>query len=325
MRYLLTIGFLLSSACSLLAQELAADCIVAADDYSACDTCEMCESCCTSERGKLLGFIAPTSLCHSDYISPMTNPVFFEDPRTLSEIRFIAAHHQVPGTAPLAGGRINLVAAQIRAALTDRLSIVAAKDGYFWMSNDLPFAANDGWADIAAGLKYNLWIADNYDAILSGGLSYELPVGSTQTLQGNGDGEFNLYGSYGMRVGDRSHFLTAAGFRLPVDSSAESQMFYWSGHLDRQICGSNFYVFGEANWYHYMSSGTAIPGLPVGGLDLFNFGAGDVAGNDIVTCALGAKYKPTLWQEIGFAAEAPVTSREDVLDFRLTADWIIRY
>jgi len=101
------------------------------------------EFCC--EKGKLLGFIAPTSLCHADFISPMTNPVYFEDPRTLTEVRTIFAQHAVPNRAPLTGGNVQLLAAQVRVALTDRLSIIATKDGFFWFSDNLPFAPNDGW------------------------------------------------------------------------------------------------------------------------------------------------------------------------------------
>ena len=66
-----------------------------------------------------------------------------------------------------------------------------------------------------------------------------------------------------------------------------------------------------------------IPGVEGG--DLFNFGSTGVAGNDIVTGAIGAKAKPRPWTEVGIAWEFPLTDRRDVLDNRLTADWIIRY
>lgn len=73
----------------------------------------------------------------------MTNPVFFEDPRTLTEARLIFLNHKVPGAA--AGGNVKLVACQLRAALTYRLSIIATKDGFIMSSNPL---IDDGWADI---------------------------------------------------------------------------------------------------------------------------------------------------------------------------------
>ena len=88
-----------------------------------CDTCS--DGCCDACKGKLLGFIAPTDTSFSTFISPMTNPVFFEDPRTLTEARIIFVHHTVPNRAPLTGGHVNLIAAQLRAALTDRLSVIS--------------------------------------------------------------------------------------------------------------------------------------------------------------------------------------------------------
>ena len=188
------------------------------------NTCaSACDECCSE---KFLGFVAPTSTCHADYISPMTNPVFFEDPRTLSEIRVIFVHHGIPVRAPFNGGSIQLLAAQVRAALTDRLSIIATKDGYFWMPDNLPIPANDGWADVSAGLKYNLYVGDCYNSIVSAGATYELPVGSQRTLQGNGDGEFNIFLTGGARVGESGHVLSAAGIRLPVDGTQETQMAY---------------------------------------------------------------------------------------------------
>jgi hypothetical protein len=46
--------------------------------------------------------------CFDDCISPITNPVFFEDPRTLTEARLIYLNHNVPGA--LGGGKVQLSA-----------------------------------------------------------------------------------------------------------------------------------------------------------------------------------------------------------------------
>ncbi len=55
-----------------------------APQYNPC--CE-CNSCCNSwSLGDLL---LPSDECYKDFISPMTNPVFFEDPRMLTEARLI--------------------------------------------------------------------------------------------------------------------------------------------------------------------------------------------------------------------------------------------
>ena len=59
-----------------------------------CNSCDCCGSCCG--RGPLLGFIQPTDTCWANFISPMTNPVYFEDPRTLTEARLIFINHKLP-------------------------------------------------------------------------------------------------------------------------------------------------------------------------------------------------------------------------------------
>src|SRR5262249_23741305 len=87
-------------------------------------SCRAYGCCCSSER--LLGLFYPTDCRFNDFISPMTNPVYFEDPRNLTEARLIFLNHQIPG-AVLGGGDVQLLALQIRAALTERLSLIATK------------------------------------------------------------------------------------------------------------------------------------------------------------------------------------------------------
>lgn len=266
----------------------------------------------------LLGFIKPSDHCYDDFISPMTNPTHFEDPRTLTEARFIYLRHKVPQTA--LGGEINVFALQLRAAVTDRMSIIVTKDGFITSTNPL---IDDGWADLATGLKYNLLSDPEGQGMLSAGFTYELTNGSQRTLQGNGDGVFNFFVSGAQKLNDCAHYIGSFGYRAPLDTAAETSMLFWSHHVDRKI-SSRFYLVGEANWYHWVGSGTGgVPGLEGG--DLFNLGSTNVTGNDILTTAVGAKFKPSGHQEIGVAWEFPVTERRDVLDNRLTFDWIIRY
>lgn len=249
----------------------------------------------------------------------MTNPVFFEDPRTLTEARAIYLHHRVPTAA--GGGEIDLIAVQLRAALTERLSIVASKDGYATSSNAL---IDDGWADVAAGLKYNLIADRRAQRLLSAGFHYEMPVGTPRTLQGNGNGEFHFYLTGGMEFLDYGHWLSATGFRIPSDPGDESRMWYWSNHWDYEVA-DGWYLLSELNWFTWIGAG-ANPGLNgVEGGDLFNFGSTGVAGNDIVTNAVGVKFKRNRNRELGIAFEYPLTERKDVLENRLTVDLIVRY
>ncbi len=281
-----------------------------------------CSGCCQCYGGcddRLLGVFAPSDRCFTEFISPITNPVYFENPRTLTEARLLFLHHRIPLTA--LGGKADVLALQVRAALTDRLSVIATKDGFISSSNPV---VEDGWADINAGLKYNLWSNPSLQRLLSVGVTYELPVGSTRTLQGNGDGLFDLFVTGGMRIGNW-HVISASGLLLPVDRSAESSLWFWSNHLSRPIGQTNWHVLAELNWFHWLSSGNNGFPLPVEGLDLFNFGANGVAGNDIVTGAFGFRYKPSDRLELGMAWEAPLTERRDIIDNRLTVDCILRY
>jgi hypothetical protein len=261
---------------------------------------------------------APTDAAFNDFISPMTNPVFFEDPRTLSELRFIFIQNKVPIAA--LGGDFQLMAVQVRAALNDRASIIVTKAGYFTSSNPL---VRDGWSDVNIGLKYNFLADVENQRLLTGGITYELPVGSTRTIQGNGDGTINLFATYGEQVGYHGHWLSSMGVILPADGDEESSWWYWSNHLDYHM-GRGIYALGELNWYDWFNSGTGgIPGVE--GLDLFNFGSSAVVGNDIITGAFGFKYKPYDDMELGIAWEAPLSGRRDIIDNRLTVDAILRF
>ena len=265
------------------------------------------------------GLIKHSDNCFNDFISPMTNPVFFEDPRTLSEVRFIFLNHDLPGA--LGGNSVQVYAMQVRAALTERLSLIATKDGFIYTQSPI---LDSGYADIAAGLKYNLYRDVCRGRLLSAGFTYEIPSGSNKSLQGNGNGELNLFVSGGTRIGDKSHWLMTSGMREPMDTSLENRVVYFSNHLDRQLGDRPLYAFTELNWYNYQSSGTGFP-LAIEGGDLFNLGSPGITGNDLVTHAVGFKAKPRSNMEVGLAWEYSLTKRDGLMDDRLTADWIIRY
>ncbi len=285
----------------------------------ACDAAGACDSKCGEKSGLLgFGFIKPSDRCFNDFISPMTNPVFFEDPRTLTEARFIFINHELP--AALGGNSVQVYALQMRAALTDRLSIIATKDGLIYTQSPV---LDSGYADLSAGLKYNLYRDVERGRLLSSGFTYEIPMGSNRSLQGNGNGEFHFFVTGATRLGEKSHWISASGLREPADTNLENRVWYWSNHLDRQIGNRPLYAFTELNWYNYLSSGTAFG--PVEGGDLFNLGASGVTGNDLVTQAIGFKAKPKRNIEAGIAYEFPFTARKGLLENRLTADLIFRY
>ncbi len=292
-------------------------CSSCCDDCCCGDACDCGSACCGSDR--LFGLFARSDHSFDRFISPMTNPVFFEDPRTLTEARMVFLQHNVPGAA--GGGDVRLVAMQLRAALTDRLSIVAAKDGFIMSTNPL---INDGWADFDVGLKYNFYADPQSQRLLSGGFAYELPVGTPRALQGSGDGELHFYLSGGAQLGEHSHWISSSGFRAALDEDTDSDLWYWSNHFDYEF-HDRWYFLTELNWFNWTRAG-ANPALNgVEGGDLFNIGSTGVAGNDIVTNAVGLKFKRNRHREFGVAFEYPLTDRRDVLETRITADWIFRY
>ena len=295
------------------------DCCGCCDDCCGCgDGCCDCGSGCC--RGRLFGLFAPSQAGFDDFISPITNPVFFEDPRTLTEARFFYLRHEVP--TAVGGGLVQLWALQLRAALTERLSIVAAKDGFATSSHPI---IDDGWADLSVGLKYNLLVDRAAQRILSTGFAYELPTGEASLAQGNGDGEFQIYLTGGTQLFDFMHWISASGFRLPTDPGDGSRMWYWSNHWDAQLT-KKWYVLSELNWYNWIGAGDDNLGLTgIEGLDLFNFGSAGVAGNDIVTNGYGVKCKPSRNCEIGLVYEFPLTDRRDIIENRMTFDVILRY
>jgi len=108
---------------------------------------ESCGESCGADCGALFGnlncdclsgltsVIKKSDHCFDDFISTMTNPVFFEDPRTLTEARVIFVNHNLPGA--LGGSSAQLYAVQLRFAINEDVSIIATKDGYMVSDNPL--------------------------------------------------------------------------------------------------------------------------------------------------------------------------------------------
>lgn len=277
------------------------------------------------------GLIKPTDHRYDDFISPMINFVYFEDPRQVSEIRPIFVNHWVPrnigtGGAVSTGGTVQLYALQIRARLTDRLSLIAVKDGFIvdHTNGVLDGVLDDGWADVTAGLKYSLISDPKSGGLLSAGFTYEMPIGSQKALQDIGDGEFHFFLTGGQRFlnGD-AHLLSSIGYRVPVDSGSQTTAIHWSNHLDYRITKKT-YVFTEIAWWHFTDdAGAGLPGIA--GQDLFNLTATGVKGENLVTQSVGVKLKPNPKTEIGLAYEFPLSDFQDIISSRLMVDLIYRF
>jgi len=261
------------------------------------------------------------------FIGPISNPILAKDPRSLTEARLLFLSNWIPGENPLGSGDFQVYAMQLRLALTDRLTLIADKDGYaFGRFRGLPPGQQDrdGFLNLAAGLKYTFVRDVENQFLLAGGLMYEIPMGSRQVFQDHGDGLFTFFLSGGKECFESVHVLWNSGYVQAVDETKNSNFFYTQLHLDKQF--GWFYPLVEVNYFYFTSGGDR--GIPpaVGEVDgLINLGTTGVANNSLVTLAVGGKIKPGPHLELGCAWEFPLTNRKDFLDDRLLVDLILRY
>ncbi len=287
------------------------------------ETCSSKNGCNSRTCGVLFPSIQHSEPCFNDFVSPVSNPVYFEDPRTLSEVRLLFINHELP--TALGGNSVQSYMAQARVALSRRLSLIVTKNGFVY--SQAPFL-EPGFANVNAGLKYNLLRDPRAGYIVSSGLTYEIPLGSQRSLQGLGDGEFNFFLTGGTRLfaSPNAHFISTGGMRQPLDQSSSSRIAYWSNHIDFRLpTRLPIYVLTEVNWWHYVNEGAGggLLSLPEGG-DLYNLGT-VTPGSDLVTQAVGTRTKLRRNIEAGSAFEFPLGPNEAAFKERVTMDLIIRY
>lgn len=281
-----------------------------------CD-CDCLAGCCDS--GRWLGLL-PSDHCFDDFISPLSNPFYFEDPRALTEVRSIFIEQSLPPT--IGSGDFQLYALQLRGRLTENVSVIAPRLSY-WQVNQSGGGAPVGFMSAPVGLKFNLVTDVDRGFLLSGGATYFIP-GSTGSLTGFGDGDLHVFLTGGKRFLGNAHWLSGSGFRIPFNRNWGTQMWYWSNQWDYQLPNNIYPLFG-LNWYHWLNSSGVDFTNDIAGLDIINLPAGNVAGLDVVTGAVGLKWKPTGNFELGGGYEFPVTQNGDILRNRAYLDLIVRY
>ncbi len=262
--------------------------------------------------------------CFPRFIGPISNPILSKDPRSTTEARFLTINNIIDPNHPFGGGNFQVLGLEFRVALTERLTLLADKDGYAIFH---PGTADhtEGWLNINAGLRYLLIRDVENQFLLSAGFTYEPRTGESAVFQGQGDGVMSVFTTAGKEFGETTHFLGTLGYQFPFDDDVNSSFFYTSLHLDRQLLGW-LYPLLELNWFHYTSGGDR--GLPPAlgeGDGLINLGTSGVAGNDLVTLAVGLKAMLNRHLETGAAWEVPLSNRKDLIDNRLTFEIILRY
>ena len=254
-------------------------------------------------------------------ISPVVNPLFFESPLIQSEVRPLFVYHKIDDD--FIGGFARVYAVQLRYAVTERLAIIATKDGYIQLRPGVAALRDDGWADIGAGIKYAVIDDRESNFILTPGIKFELPSGNQGVFQGNGSGEFNVFVSSMKGWGD-FHLTGSAGGRIPVDFDKETASLHYSLQADYYVCRW-FIPFVAANGFTVVSEGKgpAFGGLE--GYDLINFGASDASGYTAVTVGAGFRSRLLDNLDVGIGAEIAVANPKGLFDHRITADLILRF
>ncbi len=273
---------------------------------------------------------------------PMTNPTLFDLALPTTNIHPLFLQHRLPshvnttsGNLAL-GGDVQLYALQFEIAMSERLSVVATKDGYVDMNPNATFSKQEGFANLGAGLKYAFLLDPDAGRVLSGTATFELPTGNSDVFQGEGDGLANLIVS-GLQMHDTWQFAGAAGLQVPFDSEQSTEGWI-STHISYDVCDW-FIPLVELNWIHVLDAGNGggnYPSQASGGVpsiakfeggDLFNIGAANAGSNrDFVSAAVGFRARLTDNADFGVAYEVPLTDNEDsLMEDRITLDLVWKF
>ncbi|MFQ5716514.1 MAG: hypothetical protein ACE5GQ_05375 [Nitrospinales bacterium] len=266
---------------------------------------------------------------HKRYVPPVSNPFFNENPYITTEVRPYYLNNTIPAEFLTGGGQIQAWAAQIRIALTDRLGIIATKDGYVNADFRNALLDTEGAENIAFGLKYALLSDPARDRILSLGIKFEVPTGSVGTsglsLQGGGSGFTDVFMSAAGTVPtmwNKIGLQGSFGFNLANNGAHDSSMVHYAFHADYEL-PFNIFPLVEINGFSTINDGSRTAGVNFEGIDLVNFGS--VRSGHVATLNAGARYKISKNIQIGGGYEFPITNRRDLMKYRINADLVISF
>jgi hypothetical protein len=270
--------------------------------------------------------------CFDGFISPVTSPFLFEDPRSLTEVRPIFIWQGAPSKTPFYhGSDIEWFGLQARVAITERISLTMTKLGFISQEIHEPggsFESGTSFSQTDLGVKYTFLRNEQTGTLGAAGLNFEIPTGNAKVFQNTGNLSLRPYLTMGQNFGRSSwgsfNALGTLGASFSVDNERSS--FAFAGlHLDYDVANMHkIYPLVEMNWAGYFSSGNQQP-INFEGRDLINFGANNVSGFNNLTIATGARYKICEWAQVGAAMEWPIINPKGLQDFRLTVDMIFRY
>lgn len=278
-------------------------------------------------RALLLGLLValPSSVFADridQMISPAFHPVTFEDPRSISEARFLFINHKLDDAFITEGGDAQVYALQLRYAISDKLSIIATKDGYVDFNPNAVLPKRSGIADVEAGVKYVFFDDRAAGQVASLQLRYLIPVGDKDVLQGKGNGAIHPSVSAAFALTDEITLTSGTGLRIPM---SENDSFFWDAdaQIDYRIdtCYGAWYPLLGVSLIHVVDGGGRLP-IADEGQDFFNFGSTKATGENIVLAAAGLKYRPIDNVDLGSTFQFPLDRQTGtrVIDYRWMFD-----
>lgn len=249
---------------------------------------------------------------------PIGDSLYHETPLNNTSIRFLYLHHRFGEDSQLAGGELDVIAAQVRIALTERLGFIATKDGYSWLSAEgLP--EGEGWNDITAGLKYAWYVDRANDFVVTSGLRVMLDNGDDDVLQ-SGNTELSPFISLAKGFGPLNLHANLTD-RIPVDHDDGNNVLQWDLGVNMEVAPSILPGFNptvELHGLHYLSDGERFP-LSVGGADYTNLGSTDVAGSTVISLGGGFQWRLTPHLTVAALYEHALTNQNaDIFRDRVT-------
>jgi hypothetical protein len=268
----------------------------------------------------LKGSLGEAGFTH--YVAPVSSPIFNETPYITTEIRPMWIHQEIPGSFATGGGDIDGLAAQIRVAITDRLGFIATKDGWADVDFDGVLQSEDGALNVAFGLKYAVVAQAETNTLVTVGIKYEAPAGNIKSsgirLQGQGDGLMDLFVA-GARTFGPLGLEANVGTQIAMDGDDDMSFAHYSLHADYEVLG-RVYPLLEINGWTPIDDGNRTS-VGANGLDLVNLGSGNAS--TVVTFAPGVRVRLHDHADFGFAYEVPMTDDQDLMNWRVTTDFVV--
>jgi len=269
--------------------------------------------------------------CFDNFCSPVSNPFYFADPRSLTEVKPLVIYQKVPSSNyAFGGGNIWFYGVQGSLAINDVFSVWINKLGAVTMNpNTTAFGVSGGTglAEFSLGPKFTFIRSRDSQTLLAAGLNFDMAIGSGSVFQNTGTLALVPYFSFGQGIPTPIggfNFINTTGYSVGIDDQ-RSDFFFSSFHLDYDVAGLHkIYPLVELNWFGYTQNGNSNQFFGFEGRDLANFGSGGVAGHQSVSIAAGARYKFAEWLQMGLIAEFPLVHK-DLMDYRIGFDIIFRY